>query len=158
MNDPAVAFGLPAGFAPVRLPISDAAKDVLRSLLAPGEPVIITLSNESDTLAIVATPQRVFVVKSGATIAGVTGANVKEFPWEGLTNLKLQPASLNAKIALAFKSNDNGRTCEVGQRARLAKDVVENLMPFESNAASQVFSAMWQIWTHKTGGPRQPVG
>lgn len=158
MTDHASRWGLPPEFVPVRFPVPDDVKDVMRSVLLPNEPVVVSLSNESNTISVVATPQRLFSIKSGGVVAGVTGAHVKEFPWEGVTNLRLQQVSLNVKFAVHFKSSNGGRTCEVGQRARLAQDATENLMPFETNAGNQVFGALWQIWTHLTGGRPQPLG
>jgi hypothetical protein len=38
---------LPEGWKPIRFPIADQVKDVVRGVLAPGEPAIVTLANES---------------------------------------------------------------------------------------------------------------
>lgn len=153
--DVAESWGLPAGFSPVRHPISDDVKNVVRDLLGPGEPVVVTLSNEGDSITLIATPQRLFSVRAGTVGgAGVTGANVREFSWEGITKLILQPAALNVKIAIHYRTMD-GRTVEVGRRAAMGKDAVDNVMPFESNAGSDAFQAIYDIWQHKkppTGG------
>jgi hypothetical protein len=146
-EDPAVRWGLPPGFRPQCFPIPDPVKDLVRDLLGPGEPVIATLSNEGDSIAIVATPYRVFTIRSGMG-AGVTGFNAREFPWEGITDMRLQAAALNVKIALYFKTTD-GRTVEVGRRAILGKSAIDNLTPFETNAGTQVFEALQSIWHHK---------
>jgi len=147
--DVAERWGLPAGFKPVRYPITEEVKGVLRDLLGPNEPVIVTLSNEGNTITLIATPQRLFTVRSGTVGgSGITGANVREFPWEGITKLILQPAALNVKIAIHFRSKD-GRTVEVGRRAAMANDAVDNVMPFESAPGSEAFEAIYNIWEHK---------
>jgi hypothetical protein len=155
MSDPAALWGLPPGFEPVRLPISDDAKQALRPLLGANEPVLVMISNEGDSIALIATPLRVLSVKTGGVQAGATGASVKEYPYEGITDMKIQSAAINVKIALHFKTTNNGRTVEVGLRAKLAKDHVDNLMPFESTAGAEAFKAIYDIWVHKTGGKKQ---
>src|SRR4028119_1290101 len=114
-EDAAVRLGLPPGLMPARFPIADDVKDLIRDMLSPGEPVIVTLSNEGNSISLVATSQRVFSIRSGL-VAGVTGFTVREFPWEGISDLRLQAAALNVKISIHFKSTD-GRTVEVGRRA-----------------------------------------
>jgi hypothetical protein len=155
MSDPAALWGLPPDFEPVRLPISDDAKQALRPMLSAQEPVLVTISNEGDSIALVATPLRILSVKTGGTQAGATGASVKEYPYEGITDMKIQSAAINVKIALHFKTTNNGRTVEVGLRAKLAKDHVDNLMPFESTGGAEAFKAIYDIWVHKTGGKKQ---
>jgi hypothetical protein len=146
-EDAATRWGLPPGFRPVCFPISDEVKDLIRDMLGPGEPVILTVSNEGDSISIVATPQRLFTIRTGLT-AGITGFTVREFPWEGITDVRLQAAALNVKIALYFKTKD-GRTVEVGRRAILGKSAIDNLTPFETNAGTHVFDAIHSIWHHK---------
>ena len=155
MSEAAIRWGLPEDFAPVRFAIPDAAKEAVRPLLGSNEPVLVMLSNEGNSVSLIATPLRVLAVKTGDVQAGATGSSVKEYPYEGITDMKIQSAAINVKIALHFKSTNNGRTVEVGQRARLAKDHVDNLMPFESTAGAQAFKAIYDIWVHKTGGKKQ---
>ena len=154
MSNVATLWGLPDGFEPVRFPIPDAAKEAVRPLLSASEPVIVMLSNEGDSISLIATPLRVLVVKTGEQQAGATGASIKEFPYEGIADMKIQSAAINVKISLHFKSTNNGRTIEVGQRAKLAKDHVDNLMPFESMAGAQAFKAIYDVWVHRTGGKK----
>lgn len=154
MSDTATRWGLPADFEPVRLPIPEDAKFALRPMLTADEPVLVTISNEGDTISIVATSQRIFSVKTGGANAGATGATVKEYPYEGITDMKIQSAAINVKIALHFKTTNGGRTVEVGHRAKLAKDHVDNLMPFESTAGAEAFKAIYDLWVHKTGGKK----
>jgi hypothetical protein len=146
--DMAEQWGLPPGFAPVRYIISDDAKNALRGRLPAGEPVVISISNEGDTVAIVATPSCLFSVKTGSLGAGAAGASIREYPWEGVFNLVVTPMTHNLKIAVHFRSSD-GRKVEVGRRAMMAKPAVENLMPFEIEAGQQVFRALLQIWNYK---------
>lgn len=148
MTDAATRWGLPPGFQPVRYPIEEGVKDVVRGLLGPDEPVIVSIANESNTISLIATPQRILTVRSAATGAGVTGYNTREFPWEGITNMVMQQASLNVKYVLSFRTTD-GRTVEVGRRAALGRDAKDNLMPFESAAGTEVFEAIHGIWHHK---------
>lgn len=155
MSDPAVLWGLPPGFEPLRQPIPDAAKQVLLPMLSADEPVLVTIANEGDSITLVATPLRVLSVKTGGAQAGATGASVKEYPYEGITDMKIQSAAINVKIALHFKTTNNGRTVETGHRAKLAKDHVDNLMPFESTSGAEAFKAIYDIWVHKTGGKKQ---
>jgi hypothetical protein len=78
-EDAAVRWGLPPGFMPARFPIADDVKDLIRDMLEQGEPVIVTLANEGNSISLVATSQRVFSIRSGL-VAGVTGYTVREFP------------------------------------------------------------------------------
>lgn len=148
-TDAAARWGLPPGFGPVRYPIADDVKEVVRDLLGPDEPVVVSIANEGDSIAIIATPRRLFSVRTGA-MAGVTGFNVREFPWDGITNMVLQQAALNVKIVISFRTSD-GRTVEVGRRAALGKPAADNLMPFESAAGTQAFEAIRAIWHHMRG-------
>jgi hypothetical protein len=147
MTDVATRWGLPAGFQPVRYPLDEDVKEVMRDVLAPGEPVIVTLANESRTVSVIATPYRLFVARSGLAGAGVTGYNVKEFPWAGITNMVMQRASLNVKFVFSYKTSD-GRTVEVGRRAKLGKDAKDNVMPFEPAAGAEVFETLQNLWRH----------
>ncbi|RYG75422.1 hypothetical protein EON80_00740 [bacterium] len=146
--DMAEQWGLPPGFAPVRYSISDDAKNALRGQLPAGEPVVISISNEGDTVAIVATPSRLFSVKTGSLGAGAGGASVREYPWEGVFDFVMTPMTHNLKIAIHFRSSD-GRKVEVGRRAMMGKPVVDNLMPFEIEGGQQVYRALLQVWNYK---------
>jgi hypothetical protein len=147
-NDIAAQWGLPPGFQPVRYPVPDDVKSLIRDLLNANEPVIVSITNEDATISLIGTPQRLFSVRTGAT-AGVTGFNVREFPWEGITNLVLQSGSLNVKIAMHYRTTGDGRTVEVGRRAAMGRPAVDNLMPFETAAGTAVFQAIHSIWHHK---------
>jgi hypothetical protein len=155
--DMAQEWGLPPGFAPVRYIISDDAKNALRGQLPVGEPVIVSISNEGDTITIVATPSRLFTVKTGSLGAGALGASVREYPWEGVFNFVMTPMTHNLKIAVHYRSSD-GRKIEVGRRAMMAKPAVENLMPFEIEAGTQVFRALLQVWNFKKAAAEQESG
>jgi hypothetical protein len=146
-EDAAVRWGLPPGFTPARFPIADDVKDLIRDMLEQGEPVIVTLSNEGNSISLVATSQRVFSIRSGL-VAGVTGYTVREFPWEGISDLRLQASALNVKISIHFKSSD-GRTVAVGRRAAFGKPAVDNLTPFETHAGTQAFEAIHAVWHYK---------
>ncbi|HEX8834409.1 MAG TPA: hypothetical protein VF719_09425, partial [Abditibacteriaceae bacterium] len=136
------------GFTPVRYPINDEVKELVRTLLGPDEPVIVTVANESDSITLLATTQRVFSIRTGAT-AGVTGFTVRDFTWDALTDMRLQQAALNVVIALHFQSKDGGRTAETGIKAKFAKPAVDKLMPFETNAGTAAFEAIHAVWHHK---------
>ena len=151
-EDAALRWGLPPGFRPLCFPVATEVKELMRTLLNADEPVIATLANEGDSISVVATPHRVFSIRSGMT-AGVTGFTVREFPWEGISDLRLQSMPMNIKIAIHFKSTDGGRTAEVGRRAVMAKPAVDNLTLFESGAGTQVFEALYGIWQHKKSLP-----
>ena len=147
MSDSALRWGLPAGFRPILFPISPDVKDLLREVLSASEPAVVTLSNTEGSIFLVATPQRLFSVRTGQG-AGITGFDVREYPWEGLTDLRLQSAGISSKIALHFKSSD-GRTVALGQRAGFAKAAVDNLTPFDPEQAAPAFEALQTIWVHK---------
>lgn len=155
-QETAARWGLPADFAPVRYPIDGEVKEVLRPLLSAGEPVLVTLSNIEGTVSVVATPQHLFAIRSGDAIAGVTGFAVREFPWAGITKLVLQQAGTHLKFAIGFRSS-NGRTVEVGRRAALGKDAVENLMPFESASGHETFAAIYQLWEFFKNAPDEEI-
>ena len=147
--DIAQRWGLPESFTPIRYAISEETKEMMRGVLEPNEPVVATIANEGDTVIVIATPQRLFTIKT-KTIggAGVTGFNTKVFPWEAITNLVLQPATLNVVFQIHYKSND-GIKVEVGRRAKMAKDTTDKVMPFETEAGTQFFQAVYGIWHHK---------
>ena len=147
-NDPAVRWGLPPGFQPVVSPLPNEVKDVLRGMLRPNEPIIASLGNEGDTIFIVASTQRVFSVRRGAT-AGVTGFTIRPYEWNEITDMKMQTASLNVRIVLSYHSRD-GRTPESGPRAKQWKLHTDSLAPFETARGSQVYEAIQSIWIHKT--------
>jgi hypothetical protein len=147
-NEIATQWGLPPGFQPVRYPVSDDVKSLIRDLLNTNEPVIVSIANEDGTISLIGTPQRLFSVRTGAT-AGVTGFNVREFPWEGITSLVRQSGSLNVKIVVSYRTTGDGRTVEVGRRAAMGRPAVDNLMPFETATGTAVFEAIHSIWQHK---------
>lgn len=143
-------WGLPAGFQPVRFAINDQVKQIIRGLLGANEPVIVTVANESDNVAIVATTQRVFTVRTGQG-AGVTGVTTREFPWEAITDMRLTQMGTNVKIAIHFKSKDGGRTAETGKRAAFGKDATDELKPFETNAGTTAFEAIHVVYHFQKG-------
>jgi hypothetical protein len=145
--DNAQRWGLPEGFTPVRYPIDESVKEVVRGVLAPGEPAVVTIANEGATVSVIATPQRLIVVKSGAAGAGVTGFNTKEYPWEAITNLVFHPVSINCKYSICYKSS--GGKVATGTRAKLGKDAKDDVMPFENVAGEEAFQAIYAIWHHK---------
>lgn len=144
MNN-AQSFGLPPDFAPARFAVSDEVKNAVRPLLSAGEPVLVSIANESDSVSIVATPRRLFTVKIGALGAGAAGIAIREYLWPAVFDIVQTPMTHNLKIAVHFRSN-NGKTIEIGRRAMLAKPAVENLMPFENQSGSEVFQALLQLW------------
>ena len=144
----ATQWGLPPEFAPVRFPIPDDAKAAVRPLLGEAEPVVISLANDEDAIALVGTPQRLLVVKLSGLAAGAAGVSVREFPWEGITRIVATPLSFQLKIALHFRSS-NGRTVEVGRRAQLGKAGVDNLAGFDLDNGNAALAAMMQIWESK---------
>ena len=146
--DAAQRWGLPEGFKPLRFPIADAVKDVARSVVEPGEAVIVTIANENGNVTLLATTNRVITIKSGDSGAGVTGFQTKEYPWEGITNLVLQPSPLNVVIQIHYKTNSGG-TVEVGRRARMGKDASDKVMPFDTENGTAAFEALHAVWHHK---------
>ncbi|HEX8552456.1 MAG TPA: hypothetical protein VF681_12985 [Abditibacteriaceae bacterium] len=147
MSDVATQWGLPEGFKPVRFPVNDDIKQLVREIIEPGEAIIACVANEGDTIALLATNRRVLTIRSGAN-AGVTGFTTRDFTWEALTDMRLQSNPTNVAISLHFQSKDNGRTAEVGQKAKFAKPAIDKVMPFETNAGTQVFEAIHAVWHH----------
>lgn len=145
----ATQWGLPPEFSPVRFPIPDEAKAVVRPLLGSAEPVIISLANDEDALILVGTPQRLLVVKLNALGAGAAGVKVREFPWQGIARIVATPLSFQLKIALHYRTSNNGRTVEVGRRAKLGDAAVENLAGFDLESGNAALAAMLQIWESK---------
>jgi hypothetical protein len=146
--DTAQSWGLPEGFTPVRYPLEESVKEVVRGVLAPGEPAVVTIANEGATVSVIATPQHLIVVKSGAAGAGVTGFNTKEYPWGDITNLVFHPVSINCKFSIHYKTTGGGKV-ETGIRARMGKDAKDDVMPFETAAGEEAFQAIYAIWHHK---------
>lgn len=146
--DAAQRWGLPEGFQPLRFPITDDVKDVARSVLEPGEAVVVTIPNENGNVTVIATTSRLLTIKSGDSSAGVTGFQTKEYPWEGITNLVLQPSSLNVVIQIHYKTSSGGKV-EVGRRARMGKDASDKVMPFDTEKGTAAFEALHAVWQHK---------
>ena len=147
--DIAQRFGLPDGFAPVRYAVAHDVKDLVRGLLRPDEPVLVSLANESGNVTLIATPQRLLGVRSGGASAGVTGFSVKDFPWQGITRMVLQQAPATVKLVVHFRTGIDGRSVAVGRRAALGKDATENYMPFDVTAGHEAFAAIHQLWEAK---------
>ena len=152
MSNAAESWGLPSDFAPVRYPISGEAKNAVREILHSGEPVVVTVANDNGSISLVATPQRLLVVREGAAMAGATGLKVSDYPWRGITKLQTQHAADALKISIGFKSNNN-RTVELGRRAKLAKDAVDHMMPFAAETGHPAFTAIYEIWQHIMAQP-----
>ncbi len=143
----ALRWGLPPGFVPVRSAIADEVKVLLRPMLNAGEPAVVTLANVEEAVTLIGTPQRLFVVRTGDVAAGATGASVRELPWAGVTKLTLSHTCQNVKLAIGFRTS-NGRTAEVGRRAVMGRDAVENVLGFEAAQGQAAFAALHQIWQH----------
>ena len=149
MSGIATHWGLPEDFEPIRYPIDDEIKEVLRPLMAPDETVIVTAANEGNSITLVATNLRVMSIRSGGATAGVTGFTVRDFIYEAITDMRLQAAPLNVSIALHFQSKDNGRSAEIGQKAKFGKPATDKLMAFETNAGTMAFEAIHSVWHWK---------
>ena len=146
--DIAERWGLPEGFRPVRHPIEEEVKAVAREVLGANEPVLVSISNGEGTVSVLATPQRLIVMKSGASAAGATGFNTKDYAWDGVTNLIFAPVSLNCKYSICYKTTGGGKV-ETGRRAKMGKDAKDDVMPFEPAAGEEAFNAIYAIWHHK---------
>ena len=144
------AWNLPPDFAPVRYPVSDEIKNIVRPMLGANEPVIVSLTNDEDAITLIGTPNRLLTIKTGGLSAGAAGLSVREFPWEGLTDIVTTVLGLQMKIALHFRSS-NGRTVEVGRRAQLGKPAIENVAGFDAEMGNAACAALIQIWKHKSG-------
>jgi hypothetical protein len=142
-------WGLPSDFQPVRFDIIEDVKEKLREMFHANEPVIVSITNRAGTLAMIATPWRIFCVKTGDLHGvGVTGCKVKEYPWEGITNMVAQQAADNLKIAVHYRSS-NGARVETGRRAALGNPVVDYMATFDLEKGNQAFGAMYSVWQHK---------
>lgn len=145
---------LPADFAPVRYAIPDEAKNALRGRVTAEDPILVTLSNEGQTASLVATANRLFVIKTGQmgmnTLGGsvTPSAQIREFPWEGVTHFTMTPMTYNVKFTLSYRTS-NGKTVEVGIRARMGKPASEHVAAFETVAAEEAFAALTQLWNLK---------
>ena len=151
MNN-ATQWDLPADFEPVRYPVSDDAKAAVRPLLTAGDPVVLSLTNDEGGIALVGTPQKLLAIKLSELGAGAAGVKVREFPWEGIERIVATPLSFQLKIALHYRTSNNGRTVEVGRRAKLGKAVVENLAGFDLDKGNELVAAMMQIWESRREG------
>lgn len=142
-------WGLPPDFQPVRFEIQENVKAVMRDVLNANEPVIVSITNRSGSITLLATPQRLFSVKTGnLSGAGVTGCQVKEYPWEGIDKLIAQQAADNLRVALHYRSS-NGVTVETGRRAKMGRPAVDYLTPFEWDNGSLAFAAIYAVWEAK---------
>jgi hypothetical protein len=146
-------WGLPADFQPVRFDIQEDVKNVIRDELQANEPVIVSITNRAGTLALLATPERIFCVKTGdLSGVGVSGCKVKDYPWEGITNLIAQQAADNLKIAVHYRSS-NGSRVEVGRRAALGNPAVDYMATFDLEKGYVAFNAINSVWQHKLSKP-----
>ena len=142
-------WGLPTDFQPVRFDIMENVKNVIRGELQNGEPVIVSITNRPGTLALIATPERMFSIKTGdLSGVGVTGCKVKEFPWAGISNLVAQQAADNLKFAVHYRTS-NGTRVEIGRRAALGNPAVDYMTPFDLERGYAAFDAIYSVWQHK---------
>lgn len=148
-NDVAQHWGLPAGFRPINFPIPDDIKSLMREKLRAGEPVIASVTNEEAAISLVATPQRIFVIRTGLA-AGVTGFQAREYSWEAIADMKLQANPGNVKISLLYHSRD-GKTPETGPRAHQWGMKSDEIAPLETSTGTQVFENIHAAWHHKRG-------
>lgn len=148
-NDAAERWGLPAGFRPVLHPLPDEIKNLMREKLRADEAVIACVANVEDTISLVATTSRVFVVRTGPT-AGVTGFQAREYSWEAIADLKLQTNPSNVKISISYHSRD-GKTAESGPRAHQYKIQSDDITPLETLAGTQAFENLHAAWHYKRG-------
>ncbi|MEO6907023.1 MAG: hypothetical protein ABI210_03955 [Abditibacteriaceae bacterium] len=147
-------WGLPVDFQPVRFDITEDVKNVLREALDSDEPVIVSITNRAGSVALLATPLRIFYVKTGELSGvGVTGCKVKEFPWEGITKLVAQQAADNLKIAIHYRTS-NGSRVETGARAALGGPAVDHLAAFDLEKGTLAFDAIKAVWQLKRPKPK----
>lgn len=147
-------WGLPAEFQPVRFDIMEDVKNSLREELHANEPVIVSITNRAGTLALLATPGRIFCVKTGdLSGVGVSGCKVKDYPWEGVTNLVAQQAADNLKIAVHYRTS-NGSRVETGKRAALGSPAVDYMATFDLEKGTVAFDAINSVWQHKRPKPK----
>jgi len=143
-------WGLPADFQPVRFDIMDDVKEAMRPLLQANEPVIVSLTNRTGSVTILATPYRLFAIKTGElSSSGVSGCNIKEYPWAGITRLVGQQAADNLRLAIHYQSI-NGKTVEVGRRAAMGRPAVDNLTPFDRDKGHEALAALNAIWESRS--------
>ncbi len=147
--DASQKWGLPPEFALVRYPIPEEAKIAARAVLGAEEPVLVSLGNEGDTVALVATPGRILTVKTQELGAGAGGAQVKSFPYPGIFDLTLRPQTFNVSFAIEYRTSDRGRTVEIGRRALMGHPKTDTLMAFEKVAGEEAFRALLQLWNWK---------
>ncbi len=148
-HDVAQHWGLPVGFRPINFPIPDDIKTLMREKLRAGEPVIASVMNEEGTTSLVATTQRIFVIRTGPT-AGVTGFQAREYSWEAIADMKLQTNPSNVKISLFYHSRD-GKTPETGPRAHQWGMKSDEIAPLETSTGTQAFENIHAAWHHKRG-------
>jgi hypothetical protein len=149
MSDAALRWGLPEEFEPVRYPVNDEVKQLVREILEPNEPVIVSVANEGDTTSLLATPKRVITIRSGGATAGVTGFTMRDFTWDAITDIRMLTGALNVTITIHFQSKDGGRTAETGIKAKFAKPAIDKIMPFEISAGTAAFEAIHSVLHHK---------
>lgn len=134
-TDIAERWGLPSGFRPIIHPLPDDIKTLMREKLRADEAVIACVANTEETISLVVTTGRVFVLRTGPT-AGVTGFAAREYSWEAIADLKLQTNPTNVKISIFYHSRD-GKNIEVGPRAHQWKLRSDDILPIETLAGTQ---------------------
>ena len=146
-------WGLPPGFAPVRFGISDDTKNAVRPILGAGEPVIVSLQNEEETVALLATPGRMLSVKAQEMGVNAGASLVKSFPWPSVFDVTLRPQASTITIVVEYPTTDNGKTVEVGVRAKLAKTKQDVFAGFPKDEGEAVYRTLLQISNWKKAHP-----
>ncbi len=146
-------WGLPPGFAPVRFEVSDDAKAAVRPILGAGEPVILSLQNEEETVALIGTPGRVLSVRAQEMGVNAGASLVKSFPWPGVFELTMRPQAGTVSLVIEYPTTDGGKTVEVGVRAKLAKTKQDVFAGFPKEEGEAVFRAMLQVSNWKKAHP-----
>jgi len=146
-------WGLPPGFCPVRFVVSEDAKNAVRGVLGAGEPVIVSLQNAEETVALIATPGRVLSVKAQEMGVNAGASLIKSFPWPSVFDLTMRPQASGVTLVIEFPTNDGGKTAEVGIRAKLAKTKQDVFAGFDKEEGEAAYRAMLQICNWKKAHP-----
>lgn len=147
--DASEKWGLPPAFQPVRFAIPDAAKTAVRSVLGANEPVIVSLTNDEELVALVGTPGRIISIRTQEMGVSAGNSQVKSFPWPGIFNLTLRPQPLIVSLVIEYRTSDNGKTVEIGRRAGLAKPKADTFAGFSREQGEAAFDALTLLWRWK---------
>lgn len=128
---------------PVAYELSGPLLDSLAEAMQEGERVLVSLQNESGTVALAATNRRVLVLRTGALTGTYGRTSCRELPYLSIAEVKHQTVGALGKLQLMVRTIA-GKP-EVGVRGRMAKLTPENLAGMPTDKLVAVAGALRKL-------------